>query len=217
MDLLTSISVSIIVAAVLAFAARWLRQPLLLGYVLAGAVLGPHVGLHVVTDEASIELIAEIGLILLLYLIGLEISLPRLLQAGRGIQWDAGLEHRGVVRRLVAGEGEIGSTRRLERDIGIGLAVVPGLLQRIAKQLEAALGDVRHQGVAVAEMAVRRRGADPRRARGIGEGEAGRPLLADQVKRGPDQRLAQIAVVVALAALGPVVLRPSHVNGSYMS
>jgi Kef-type K+ transport system membrane component KefB len=85
MDLLTSISVSIIVAAVLAFAARRLRQPLLLGYVLAGAVLGPHVGLHVVTDEASIELIAEIGLILLLYLIGLEISLPRLLQAGRTI------------------------------------------------------------------------------------------------------------------------------------
>ena len=48
-------------------------------------MLGPHVGLHVVTDEASIELIAEIGLILLLYLIGLEISLPRLLQAGRTI------------------------------------------------------------------------------------------------------------------------------------
>ena len=48
-------------------------------------MLGPHVGFHVVTDETSIELIAEIGLILLLFLIGLEISLPRLLQAGRAI------------------------------------------------------------------------------------------------------------------------------------
>jgi Kef-type K+ transport system membrane component KefB len=84
-DLLTSISVSIILAAVLAFVARRLQQPLILGYILAGAVLGPHVGLSVITDEASIELIAEIGLILLLYLIGLEISLPRLLQAGRSI------------------------------------------------------------------------------------------------------------------------------------
>jgi Kef-type K+ transport system membrane component KefB len=84
-DLLTSISVSIVVAAVLALVARQLRQPLILGYIVAGAVLGPHVGLHIVTDEASIELIAEIGLILLLYLIGLEISLPRLLQAGRTI------------------------------------------------------------------------------------------------------------------------------------
>jgi Kef-type K+ transport system membrane component KefB len=85
MDLLTSIGFSIIVAAVLAFIARRLNQPLILGYILAGAVLGPHVGFHVVTDEASIELIAEIGLILLLFLIGLEISLPRLLQAGRAI------------------------------------------------------------------------------------------------------------------------------------
>ena len=85
MDLLTSIGFSIIVAAVLAFLARRLSQPLILGYILAGAVLGPHVGFHVITDEASIELIAEIGLILLLFLIGLEISLPRLLQAGRAI------------------------------------------------------------------------------------------------------------------------------------
>ena len=85
MDLLTSIGFSIIVAAVLAFLARRLDQPLILGYILAGAVLGPHIGFHVVTDEASIELIAEIGLILLLFLIGLEISLPRLLQAGRAI------------------------------------------------------------------------------------------------------------------------------------
>jgi len=85
MDLLTAIGFSIIVAAVLAFLARRLNQPLILGYILAGAVLGPHVGFHVVSDEASIELIAEIGLILLLFLIGLEISLPRLLQAGRAI------------------------------------------------------------------------------------------------------------------------------------
>lgn len=84
-DILAATGISIIVAAVLAFVARQLNQPLLLGYILSGAVLGPHVGLHVVTDEAAIELIAEIGLILLLFLIGLEISLPRLLQAGQTI------------------------------------------------------------------------------------------------------------------------------------
>ncbi len=38
-----------------------------------------------VTDEASIELISEIGLILLLFIIGLELSIPRLLQTGRTI------------------------------------------------------------------------------------------------------------------------------------
>src|SRR5512134_1422238 len=85
MDLLLGISASIIVSAVLAFGARQLRQPLLLGYLLAGVLLGPHLGLGVVSDEESIELIAEIGLILLLFIIGLEINLPRLLQAGRVI------------------------------------------------------------------------------------------------------------------------------------
>ncbi len=69
MDLLSAIGVSIIFAAAFALVARRLRQPLILGYVLGGAVLGPHMGLAVVTDEASIELISEIGLILLLFII----------------------------------------------------------------------------------------------------------------------------------------------------
>ncbi|MBI2204531.1 MAG: cation:proton antiporter [Candidatus Rokubacteria bacterium] len=84
-DLLTAIGVSIIAAAVLALVARRVGQPLLLGYVLGGALLGPHIGFGLVTDEASIELISEIGLILLLFIIGLEMNLSRLLQAGRAI------------------------------------------------------------------------------------------------------------------------------------
>jgi Kef-type K+ transport system membrane component KefB len=85
MNLLLAISASIVASAVLAFVARQLRQPLLLGYIVAGAVLGPHIGVGVIESEEDIELIAEIGLILLLFIIGLEINLPRLLQAGRTI------------------------------------------------------------------------------------------------------------------------------------
>lgn len=84
-NLLTAIGVSIVAAAALALLARRARQPLILGYVIGGALLGPHVGLAVVTDEASIELISEMGLILLLFIIGLEVSIPRLLQTGRTI------------------------------------------------------------------------------------------------------------------------------------
>jgi Kef-type K+ transport system membrane component KefB len=65
--------------------ARSIRQPLILGYILAGAALGPNVGLGLVTDEASIELISEMGLIFLLFIIGLEINVPALAQAGRSI------------------------------------------------------------------------------------------------------------------------------------
>jgi Kef-type K+ transport system membrane component KefB len=85
MDILAPVAACIVAAAALAFIARQLGQPLILGYIVAGALLGPHVGMNVLHDEAAIEHIAEIGLILLLFLIGLEISLPRLLQAGRAI------------------------------------------------------------------------------------------------------------------------------------
>src|SRR5918996_5269014 len=84
-DVLTALGVSIVAAAACARLARSLRQPLILGYILAGAALGPHVGLGLVADEASIELISEMGLIFLLFIIGLEINVPALAQAGRSI------------------------------------------------------------------------------------------------------------------------------------
>jgi Kef-type K+ transport system membrane component KefB/Trk K+ transport system NAD-binding subunit len=84
-DLLTAIGVSIVAAAACALLARTVRQPLILGYIVAGAALGPHLGLGLVADEASIELISEMGLIFLLFIIGLEINVPALAQAGRTI------------------------------------------------------------------------------------------------------------------------------------
>jgi Kef-type K+ transport system membrane component KefB len=75
----------VIAAAGLAVVARRLGQPLILGYVVGGALLGPHIGFGVVKDEKVIEEISEIGLIFLLFIIGLEISVPRLLRAGRTI------------------------------------------------------------------------------------------------------------------------------------
>lgn len=70
----------IIVVAALAGAvlAQRLRQPLILGYILAGMVLGPHtLGLHI-TDMHEIELLSEIGVALLLFALGLEFSLREL-------------------------------------------------------------------------------------------------------------------------------------------
>jgi Kef-type K+ transport system membrane component KefB len=84
-DLLTAIGLSIVAAAAFALLARAVRQPLILGYIVAGAALGPHLGLGLVADEASIELISEMGLIFLLFIIGLEINVPALAQAGRTI------------------------------------------------------------------------------------------------------------------------------------
>lgn len=83
--LLTDIGLGIVFAALASHLARVLRQPLILGYVLGGVLLGSQIGFGLVTNEASIELISEIGLILLLFIIGLEIDVRELVRMGRGM------------------------------------------------------------------------------------------------------------------------------------
>src|SRR4051794_10869360 len=58
--------------------AQALRQPLILGYILAGVVVGPHSIGRAVTNTHDIELLAEIGVALLLFALGLEFSLKQL-------------------------------------------------------------------------------------------------------------------------------------------
>ena len=80
-DLLSSIGICVGAAALLAVVGWRLRQPLILAYLVTGFVIGPH-GLNFVTNQASITTVAEIGLILLLFVIGLEIDLKKLAAAG---------------------------------------------------------------------------------------------------------------------------------------
>jgi glutathione-regulated potassium-efflux system protein KefB len=49
---------------------------------VAGAVIGPEIGLRLVSEPANIAVISEIGLILLLFIIGLELNPNRLVSAG---------------------------------------------------------------------------------------------------------------------------------------
>lgn len=67
--------------------ARLLRQPPLLGYIAAGLVIGPTLGLGLIRDQQGIAAIAEAGLVLLMFLIGAEIDLKKLLSAGPAILW----------------------------------------------------------------------------------------------------------------------------------
>lgn len=72
--------IAIIVVAALAggFVAQRLRQPLIVGYVAAGIVVGPHTGGVTVREIHNIELLAEIGVALLLFALGIEFSLKKL-------------------------------------------------------------------------------------------------------------------------------------------
>jgi CPA2 family monovalent cation:H+ antiporter-2 len=71
---LTQIAVVILVAVALGLTLVRLRQPPIVGYILAGIVLGP-TGLGFVPNTDSITLLAEMGVLLLLFLIGMELSL----------------------------------------------------------------------------------------------------------------------------------------------
>ncbi len=71
--------VIIVIAALLGgILARALKQPLILGYILAGVAVGPYTGGVTVTDVHNIEKLAEIGVALLLFALGLEFSLREL-------------------------------------------------------------------------------------------------------------------------------------------
>ncbi len=83
--LITSIGLSILAATVMAFLSHMLKQPLLLAYIAAGILIGPQIGLGLVTSESDIRIISEIGLILLLFMIGLEIDVKKLRDAGASL------------------------------------------------------------------------------------------------------------------------------------
>lgn len=84
-DLLGDIAICIVMATALAFAAKALRQPLILAYVVAGVLIGPAQGFGWIKSAHEIEVISEIGLILLLFMIGLEIDLKKLGQSGTAV------------------------------------------------------------------------------------------------------------------------------------
>jgi Kef-type K+ transport system membrane component KefB len=81
-SLVRDIGICIVLAGLLAIVFVRLKIPEIAAFLLAGVIVGP-VGAEMVTDPANIETISELGLILLLYLIGLEIDVRKLLSSGR--------------------------------------------------------------------------------------------------------------------------------------
>ncbi len=69
-------------AMALGAVAEWLRQSAIIGYLIAGAIIGPHV-LGWVSGQQEVMRFAELGVALLLFTIGLEFSFPRLVSLGR--------------------------------------------------------------------------------------------------------------------------------------
>ena len=83
-ELIRDITYCTIAAWLLGLGAQFARQPLLLAYLAGGFALGP-MGFGFIASAESISAIAELGLIFLLFMIGLEIDLKKIASAGRSI------------------------------------------------------------------------------------------------------------------------------------
>lgn len=79
--LLFAIGLSIVAASILAYAAQFLRQPALLGYIAAGMIIGPS-GLRLVEHQEDVTAISELGLAFLLFIVGLEIDVKKFVKSG---------------------------------------------------------------------------------------------------------------------------------------
>ena len=98
---LQDLAIVMSVAALATILFRQLKQPVVLGYILAGLVIGPHTPpFALIADEHAIETLAELGIIFLMFALGLEFSLRKLKKVGATAFIAASLE---ILLMILAG------------------------------------------------------------------------------------------------------------------
>jgi CPA2 family monovalent cation:H+ antiporter-2 len=79
---LTNLALVLCVAAVTTVVFQRFRQPVVLGYLLAGLIVGPYVPVPLVADREIVHDLSELGVVLLLFSIGLEFTFRKLFRVG---------------------------------------------------------------------------------------------------------------------------------------
>jgi CPA2 family monovalent cation:H+ antiporter-2 len=79
---LVNIALVLCVAAVTTVIFQKLHQPVVFGYLLAGAIISPHTPVPLFADQATVHTLSELGVILLMFSLGLELSLAKLFRVG---------------------------------------------------------------------------------------------------------------------------------------
>ena len=79
---LQALALVLCVAAIVTVVFQRLRQPVVLGYVVGGLIVGPHVPVPLVANAEITHTLSELGVILLLFSLGLELNLRRLARLG---------------------------------------------------------------------------------------------------------------------------------------
>lgn len=82
--IISDLAFMLIVAGIVTIIFKWLKQPVVLGYIIAGFLTGPHFDIFpTVSDTESINIWGEIGVIFLLFGMGLEFSFKKLIKNGK--------------------------------------------------------------------------------------------------------------------------------------
>ena len=90
---LQDLAVVMIVAAVVTIVFHRLKQPVVLGYIIAGVIIGPHTPpFPLIKDQEAIKTLAELGVVFLMFSLGLEFSLRKLTKVGATALIAAALE-----------------------------------------------------------------------------------------------------------------------------
>lgn len=83
-DVFTQLAVVLVIATLMALLMRKLKQPLIVGHILTGILVGPSM-LHLIQDKHSFETFSELGIALLLFIIGLELSVSVIKRLGKPV------------------------------------------------------------------------------------------------------------------------------------
>lgn len=84
-DLLEALAMVLGVAAVTTFVCRLARLPIVFGYVVAGLLIGPHVPFPLVAEPHVVHTLSELGVVLLMFSLGLEFRLTKLVRVGPSV------------------------------------------------------------------------------------------------------------------------------------
>lgn len=120
-SIFTQLSLIIMLAAGVSFIMRLIRQPLIIGYIITGILVGPSV-LHLVSAPETIEVFSSIGIALLLFIIGLGLN-PRVIKEVGRVSSVVGLFQVGITALLAYGAGIIlGLSTTESLFLGVALA-----------------------------------------------------------------------------------------------
>jgi len=99
--LLRDLVVLVAVAIPIVLVARRLRVPSIAGFLLAGVAIGPH-ALGLIGDPEAVQRLADVGVVLLLFAVGLELSVSRILGLGRAMLQAGGFQVAGTIAAVAA-------------------------------------------------------------------------------------------------------------------